>query len=377
MTRRFKLARAGAGVLGAATVLMMAAAVPASADPARGNVDGGVPGLNVNVGDGFKSDLSTSVIGFRLEDGTKLGVYCVEIDTGIDREHPMVEKDWDNYPDSGSPFNENRDKINWILHNGFPVKSAAELAATLSDNGATLNDGLNKREAIAGTQAAIWHFSDATDLDTSEPVPGNARSGEDVLALYEFLTGDDNVGLGDEPAAALQVDPSKRSGEAGDRIGPFTVKTAGTIKKLDTDLPDGVEITDLDGRQLSADKIKNGTQLFVDVAEDTDAGNGSFKLIADATVDTGRLFVGQNYSEDHKTQSLIVAKAEKSQVAAKGEAEWTEAGAAQENTPAPQARNSAGLAETGASILAPVIIGVVLVGAGIAALLFMRRRRRV
>ena len=51
-------------------------------------------------------------------------MYCVEIHTSIDREHAMVEQPWDEYPNADSPFNQNRDKINWILHNGFPVMSA-------------------------------------------------------------------------------------------------------------------------------------------------------------------------------------------------------------------------------------------------------------
>jgi len=81
---------------------MMAAAVPASADAVTGTVDDGTQGLKVNVGDGFKSNLSTALIGLTLDDGTKLGVYCVQIDQGIDRAHPLVEKDWDAYPDAAS-----------------------------------------------------------------------------------------------------------------------------------------------------------------------------------------------------------------------------------------------------------------------------------
>jgi len=45
--------------------------------------------------------------------------------------------------------------------------------------------------------------------------------------------------------------------------------------------------------------------------------------------------------------------------------------------PAPQPKNTGGdLAETGASVFVPILIGVVLVGAGIGALLFLRHRKR-
>jgi TQXA domain-containing protein/LPXTG-motif cell wall-anchored protein len=377
MASRFKFARAGAGVAGAAVLLMMAAAVPASADPVTGTVGDGARGLNVNVGDGFKSDLSTQLIAFTLDDGSKLGMYCVQIDTGIDRAHPLVEKNWDDYPEADSPFNQNRDKINFILHNGFPERKTGELAKALTDSGVTLNDGsLSVAEAIAGTQAAIWHFSDAVDLDRNNPVPADARGGQDVLALFDMLTGPGNVGLDDEPDAALKIDPDQMSGQAGDRIGPFKVTTTGNIQKLVTSLPDGVRITDLDGRELKAEQIKNGAELFFDVPEETAAGAANVDITASASVDTGRLFVGQNYSQDNKTQSLIVAQATRTELTAKASADWTEAG--QEETtapPAPQGSNGGGLAETGASIFVPVLIGGVLVVAGAGSLLFLRRRR--
>jgi len=378
MASRFKFARAGAGIMGAAAVLMMAAAVPASADPATGRVDGGALGLNVNVGDGFKSDLSTQLIGLNLDDGTKVGVYCVEIDTALDRAQPLVEKDWREYPNQESPFNENRDQINWILHNGFPEKQTAEISKVLTDRGTALSDGsLNVKEAVAGTQAAVWHFSDNTDLDPADPVPGNARSGLDVLALYEFLIGPDNVGLSNEPSAALTVDPANRSGKAGERIGPFRVNTTGTVEKLATNLPDGVRVTDVDGRAINANQIKNGSELFFDVPEDTDAGAAELEITASAAVDTGRLFVGQDYLKGKRTQSVIVADAAEATLDASAAADWVEADA-EVVPPNQQGKNDFDdddLAETGASILVPLIIGGVLIVGGAGTLLLLRRKK--
>ncbi|MGH3880399.1 MAG: thioester domain-containing protein [Actinophytocola sp.] len=393
MSSRFKFIRAGAGVVGAAAVLMMAAAIPASADPASGVVDGGSEGFNVNVGDGKLKNISTSLIGFRLEDGTKLGMYCVEIHTRIDREHAMVEQPWDEYPNADSPFHSNRDKINWVLHNGFPVKSTDDLAAQLGEG---LTDGLSEREAITGTQAAVWHFSDDTNLDRENPLAGNGdeAAATDVLAVYDFLTGDANVGIGDQPTPALEVSPSELSGKAGERIGPFTVSTTGSIDRLTANLPEGVKVTDLDGVELDASKIKNGTQLFLDVPAEAPEGEASFELAASAKVDTGRLFVGEDYSAERKTQSLIVAKAEESEITVSGKGNWAAAPAptsppsstssttppttttTTEAAPAPQPKNTGGLASTGASILVPVVIGLVLVGAGVGSLLFVRHRRR-
>lgn len=401
MASRMKLARAGAAVAGASVALMLSAALPAGADPAKGDVDPDnyVHGYHVNVGGGDRADLGASLISFRLEDGTKLQMYCVEIDTSIDREHSMVEQPWDKYPNAQSPFNQNRDKINWVLHNGYPVVGADELAETLTEQGAELKDGISEKEAISATQAAVWHFSDNTKLDRSNPLPkGPGDAKDDVLALYDYLTGDANVGIGDQPTAALAISPAEQSGEAGTRIGPFTVNTTGDIDELKANLPDGVKITDVDGVELTADKIKNNAQLYLDVPKDAEAGEGGFELTAEASVDTGRLFVGEKYSDKNKTQSLIVATAEKSELTAAAKGTWTEVTTPPSSTttappsttetvpttetttseaPAPQPKNTGGdLAETGASVFTPILIGVVLVGAGIGALLFLRHRKR-
>lgn len=401
MASRLKLARAGAAVVGASVALMMSGAIPAGADPVKGDVDSEsyVKGYDVNVGKGDRAHLDTSLIGFRLTDGTKLQMYCVEIDTRIDKTHSMVEQPWDKYPNPDSPFNKNRDKINWVLHNGYPVVGADELTEILTEQGKTLNDGIDEKEAITATQAAVWHFSDDTELNESNPLPeGPAEAKDDILALYEYLTGEANVGKGDQPTAALAIAPAEKSGEAGTRIGPFTVNTTGEIDELKADLPDGVKITDVDGVELTAEKIKNNAQLYLDVPEGAEAGEASFELTATASVDTGRLFVGEKYSEK-KTQSLIVATAEKSELVAEAKGTWTEVTTPPSSTteappssttetvpttetttseaPAPQPKNTSGdLAETGASVFTPILIGVVLLGAGVGALLFQRHRKR-
>jgi TQXA domain-containing protein len=399
MARRLKLVRAGAAVAGASVALLMTAGIPVGADPVKGSFDpdGGTGGYNVNVGKKHE-DMLTSLIGFKLDDGTKLQMYCVQIDTNLDRKHNMVEQAWDSYPNPDSPFNANSAKINWVLHNGFPVVGADALGKTLTDQGADLNNGIDQKEAIAATQAAVWHFSDGVDLNKQNPLPkGPEDAKADVVALYEYLTGDANVGIGDQPTPTLAISPADLSGKTGERIGPFTVSTTGEIDKLTTKLPEGVKITDANGAELTADAIKNGTQLFLDVPAGTAEGAGTFELTATAGVDTGRLFVGENYAQE-PTQSLIVAKAETSEITASASGKWAETTPPTSETttppsstetqpttpttssaaPAPQPKNTSGdLASTGASIFAPVVIGIVLLAAGVGSLLFLRHRRRV
>jgi len=403
MASRFKAARTGLAMVGAAATLMMTAAIPAAAEPASGMVQGETVGYHVNMGKGKLKDVLAKLVGLRLDNGSKLDTYCVEIRTGIDPKHEMVEKPWDEYPNADSPFHDNRDKINWILHNSFPVKTRNAIATVLRDRGVELHGGINVEEAISATQAAVWHFSDAVDLNRKNPLPVVGKNFDaDVLALYDYLIGEDNVGIGDQPDPALQVSPTELSGEAGERIGPFTVTTTGTVSELTADLPEGVRITDADGNELDAESIENGTELYLDVPEDAADGEATFEITAKAGMDTGRLFVGKNYGKKNKTQSLIVAKSTRTKITVTAGADWTAAPPPSSTTsstpppstetstpetstpttttteaaPVPQPKNTGGLATTGASILAPIVIGVVLVGAGIGSLLFLRRRRR-
>jgi TQXA domain-containing protein len=380
MASMLRFVRACAGITGTAAALLVATAVPAGAEPASGlvNRDADVQGFAVDVGEDVFADLGTSLIGFKLEDGSTLGMYCVEIGTEIDEEHPLVEQPWDAFPVEDSPFNDNQGKINWVLHNGFPEQDTKALAEMLADDGTLPNGGIDEREAVTATQAAVWHFSDGVDLDRENPLPGDdsdESAAADVLALYDLLTGAANEGIGEQPAAALEVDPASLEGTAGEMIGPFKVTTTGTIDKINADLPEDVRLTDGTGREVAADLVENGSELFLDVDANAPAGSASFELAATASVETGRLFVGENYDEE-PTQALIVAKSVDTQLTATAEAEWAAAPpeSSTEAAPVAQAKND-DLATTGASVFAPILFGAALIAAGIFAVLFVRYRR--
>jgi TQXA domain-containing protein len=58
-------------------------------------------------------------------------------------------------------------EVDWILRNSHPVLSTTVLSARLRAAGYPLgNRNIAEHEAIAGTQAAIWHLSNGLDLDT-------------------------------------------------------------------------------------------------------------------------------------------------------------------------------------------------------------------
>ncbi|PXY31739.1 thioester domain-containing protein [Prauserella muralis] len=402
MHSRTGLARAGAALLGASATVLLGA-LPVSANETEAHLDSGAhtPGYRVNLGDGY-ANMSTTLFGLDIDSGNSLKAYCVEIDVRIDPDRGLQETPWDGFPNPESPFHENRDKISWVLQHGYPAEDTDTIEDALSPEGVEFHDGLSTREAITATQAAVWHFSDGKDLQRDNPTPKNPAAAADVLALYDFLTGEANVGTGEQPRPTLDITPDAAAGDAGGRIGPFTVSTTGDIAELTADLPEGVTLTGADGAEVTAADIADGTELYVNVPEDAEDGQGSIELKGVAHVDTGRLFVAHGYAKK-AAQSLIVAQSEKTNLSTGATMTWKAAPEATtppeettttappttttapssevvaappttETPVAPQA-DSGELAQTGVSIMTPIVIGAVLLGAGIGALLLQRRRK--
>lgn len=381
MHGRSVLVRGGIAVASAAVALTMAAPAALADDgAARGRVveSAGTDGFSVNFGDNNK--YVAKLFGLKLSDGSKLKMYCVQVEVGMRTDQDMIERPWNKYPDAASPFNKNNEKINWVLHHGYPVVSVKSLEGALGKKDVKLTDGLSVEEAVTATQAAVWHFSDGKNLDRKKPLPFESpEESADVLAAYDYLIGKDNVGIGEQPKPTLDIDPAKADGAPGTRIGPFSVATNGDITELTSKLPEGVKVTDADGKALKAADIKDGTKVYVDVPKDAKDGNGSFSLKVSGHLDTGRLFVGENYAKV-PAQSLIVAESEKTSVTANATANWKQGAPA--TTPAvpttPGGAETGGgddLANTGASAALPLTIGGVLLGAGVLMVLLVRRRR--
>ena len=222
MQVRSALVRGGIAVLAAAAGVMVAAPAALADDgAARGRVakDAGAKGFSVNLD--HDQPFVAELFVLKLSDGSKLRMYCSQIDVALRTDVDMVERPWNKYPQPGSPFHDNSAKINWVLHHGYPANDLGALQTVLDKKGITLHDGLSKEEAITATQAAVWHFSDNKNIDTEKPLPyESADEGADVLALYEYLTGKDNTGIGQQPKPTLNIGADKTKGAQGTKIGP-------------------------------------------------------------------------------------------------------------------------------------------------------------
>lgn len=79
-------------------------------------------------------------------------------------------------------------EVDWILRNSFPMRTTAELSESLRAAGDPLGRAhIGEHEAIAATQAAIWHFTNGLALDTRPlNVPVKVRRAGGRVITFEF-----------------------------------------------------------------------------------------------------------------------------------------------------------------------------------------------
>ncbi|MBD0710254.1 MULTISPECIES: LAETG motif-containing sortase-dependent surface protein [unclassified Streptomyces] len=238
----------------------------------------------------------------QVEGGGTLQTYCIDLRTEAKHDFDYKEVGWG---ESSLHNNENAGKILWVLENAYPKFSAEAL-------GKKLGVDLSKNEAAAGTQAAIWTFSD--------DVKATPKS-KDARKLTDYLL-KEAVKL-EEPKASLSLSPSSVAGKAGDRIGPVTVSTNAEIAKVATapGAPSGVKVVDKDGKAIT--EAKNGAEVYFDVPAGTPDGTAELTASATTKVSLGRAFV----SIDGPSQTLILAGSSDSTVTAKASATWAKKGA--------------------------------------------------
>jgi TQXA domain-containing protein/LPXTG-motif cell wall-anchored protein len=172
--------------------------------------------------------------------------------------------------------------------------------------------GLTEQDAAAGTQVAIWRYSDGADVDAVDPQA-------EKLADYLHRSARSLP----EPEASLTLTPTAVSGHAGERLGPVTVHTNGgsvTVTPPTDTAASGVRIVDKDGKAITS--AVDGSRFFFDVPADSADGSASLTVQASTTVPVGRAFTSET-----RSQTQILAGSSESTVSATATANWAEKGA--------------------------------------------------
>lgn len=310
----------GAARLAASTLVsgLVAASVVAGAGPAAADGAAWSPGGATATIGGLKTyggavvhtdtgdqEISAGLFEMSVDGGGMLQTYCVDIHNPTQRDARYHETPW-----SGTSLGANKDagRIRWILQNSYPqVNDLAALAGKAGVKG-----GLTEQDAAAGTQVAIWRYSDGADVDAVDP---QAEQLADYLAKSARSVA--------EPEASLRLDPPAVSGHPGERLGPVTVHTDAdgvTLTPPADAATTGVRIVDKDGRALTS--AVDGGQVFFEVPENAAAGQAELTVQASTTVPVGRAFAAES-----RSQTQILAGSSESTVSATASASWARTGA--------------------------------------------------
>ncbi|WP_405687829.1 LAETG motif-containing sortase-dependent surface protein [Streptomyces sp. NBC_00057] len=253
--------------------------------------------------DGRNQELPAGLFEMTVDGGGKLKTYCIDIHNPTQNQAKYLETPW-NQTSLGS--NKNAGKIRWILEHSYP--QVDDLAALAKQAG---TGPLTEKTAAAGTQVAIWRYSDNADIDATD---GQAEK------LADWL--EHNAVDQAEPKASLALGPAAVSGKSGERLGPVTVRTNASQVSVTppADAASGVKVTDKSGKPVTA--AANGAELYFDVPAGTTDGSASLTVQATTSVPVGRAFAGVT-----KSQTMILAGSSESTVSATATATWAEQGA--------------------------------------------------
>lgn len=309
----------GAARLAAATLvsgLVAAGAIATAGTAVADETPQSLGGATATIGDlktygsavihenGEDSWVSAGLFEMSVDNGGMLQTYCIDIHNPTQRDAKYQETPW-----SGTSLNGNKNagRIRWILRNSYPQVN--DLAALAKRAGV---GSLTEKDAAAGTQVAIWRYSDGADVDAVDP---QAEKLADYLQKSARSLA--------EPKASLTLDPAAVSGHAGERLGPVTVHTNAdsvTVTPPADSAASGVKIVDKNGKAITS--ATDGSRLYFDVPKDSADGSAALTVQASTTVPVGRAFTSETHS-----QTQILAGSSESTVSATAIANWAEKGA--------------------------------------------------
>lgn len=280
--------------------------------------------------------------------------YCIDFARNI-KDNAYVESAWSKNENS-SPTTEELAKVQWVLTHAYPTVGAdALLTAAHGTKPAGISAELLNKLVYAGTQSAIWTITDpnlfALRADNEGFNTGNTPEQYAVIvAVSDYLVKASKNPAAD-PEPKLEITPATLSGEAGKKIGPFTVVSGGGTADLTAV---GGKLVDADGKDVTS--LPNGGKFWV-VADV--AGTVSIDAKGSGSVPIGRMFV--TAKKPNETQKLILAGVAGTKLEAKATVTVT--------PPVPH------LPVTGVKLTGAITAGGLLIAGGAALLLMVRRRR--
>ena len=351
-------------------------AAPSAADESSGEyqglsefheaVKGHLPG-------GGTKSIQAGLLNLQVDGSSTVeGAYCVDFIGGIDEGDTIPEVPWD-----GSSI-ANRDAVERILNSYFPVgvgPEGYEIEGTDS-------------EKAAATQAAIWHFTNGFELESSNGHPT-------VLANYQTILA--AVADGALPALGGPVTLSIEGDTdvdaiPGQLIGPFVIHTSAA--SVDLTPGEGVTLHHEDGSPFEG-PASDGDELWLEASE---AGEASLYAYA-AGVESGvRLFADADVQDlaflvvtprevmdevDVEVQTPPTSSPPSSTTTPPESTTTTDSTVPQQGTPSTTSTvpvttptsNGGGLPITGANTLGLVGAALVLLAAGVGFGAYSRRRR--
>lgn len=283
-------------------------AVADEAPPHQGGATATLDGLKtfdsaVLHADGKNQKVPAGLFEMTVDGGGKFKTYCIDIHNPTQDQAKYLETPW-NQTSLGT--NKNAGRIRWILEHSYPKIDDLQALADKAGTGP-----LTEQTAAAGTQVAIWRYSDDADVTASDK---QAEKLADWLEKKATVTA--------EPKASLALEPVAVSGRSGQRVGPVTVRTnAGQVSVTPpADSASGVRITDKKGKAVTT--AANGSQLYFDIPAGAADGSASLTVQATTSVPVGRAFAGAT-----KSQTQILAGSSESTVSASATATWAGKGA--------------------------------------------------
>ncbi|WJV48633.1 LAETG motif-containing sortase-dependent surface protein [Streptomyces flavofungini] len=356
---RIAAATVASGLVVAGATATATAAAAVEAPQHRGGASATLGGLKTYgqavVREGGESQrIPAGLFEMSVDNGGTLQTYCIDLYNPTQKDAKYQETPWSGTSLNGNPH---AGKIRWILQHSYPrVNNLAQLAR---QSGAGT---LTEKSAAAGTQVAIWRYSESLGKGKSprassapgEP-SGSGGSGGSSRAdgsgaaskssgpgaageaakprtikveavdpraekLADYL--ERSARTSPEPKASLTLEPAAVSGNAGKRLGPVTVRTDAESVTVTppADSASGVKVVGKDGKQVKT--ARDGSRLFFDVPKGAPDGTAALEVQAATTVPVGRAF-----TSDTRSQTQILAGSSESTVSAAATAHWAEKGA--------------------------------------------------